>query len=167
MADTHTSPAGWPLTARTVAEATDQGVRAARAQDIEDFRDSVGRLEKHAEVAREVHGLMVRELLEALYQDGVSGDDVSEVLRRTITGAGLWDAPVDPSAVVVVLTGALGVAEPDEDGEGRTTAIAAADVVGAAVLVIADLLAAGKIDHKDYLMRAVEEIRRAQTVEMP
>ncbi len=150
-----------------MAEATDAGILAARAQHIEDFRDAAERLEKHAEVAREVHGHMVRELLETLYQDGLTGDDVSDVLRRTIAGAGLWDAQVDPSAVVVVLTGALGVAEASDDRDAGTTGVAPIELIGAAILVMADLLAAGAMDRKDYLLRAVEEIRRAQTVEMP
>ncbi|MDL9948306.1 hypothetical protein QSJ19_22545 [Gordonia sp. ABSL11-1] len=167
MADTLTTPAEWPSTARAVAEATDAGIRAARTQHIEDFRDAAERLEKHAEVAREVHEHMVRELLETMYQDGLTGDDVSDVLRRTITGAGLWDAQVDPSAVVVVLTGALGVAETSDDRDAGTPDVAPTELIGAAILVMADLLAAGAMDRKDYLLRAVEEIRRAQTVEMP
>ncbi|WAC55547.1 hypothetical protein [Gordonia sp. SL306] len=52
---------------------------------------------------------MVRQLLETQYQDGLSGDDVSEVLTRTVGDAVSWDAPIDPSGVVLILTGALGV----------------------------------------------------------
>ena len=42
-----------------------------------------------------------------------------------------------------------------------------AKIVGAAILVAADLAADAEVDHGPYLVRAVEEIRRAQTIEIP
>nr|WP_202422099.1 hypothetical protein [Gordonia sp. SID5947] len=153
--------------ARAVAEATDQGIRAARGHDPEGFGEAVHHLETHTDAARAVHAHMVRELLEMSYQDGLSGDDVSDVLTRTVGGAGLWDAPVEPAAVVVVLTGALGVREHSDSDDDPAPPIPQAAIVGAAILVAADLAAAAGIDHEPFLVRAVEEIRRAQTVEMP
>lgn len=167
MTNKFVSSVEWPAVARTVAEVTDRGVRAARTHDLDGFGEAVGVLEIHAEVAREVHAHMVRELLETLYQDGLSGDDVSEVLTRTTDDAGLWYAPVDPSAVVVVLTGALGVGEGSVSSDVRPQSIPPAEIIGAAFLVIADLAASAGLEHEPYLVRAVEEIRRAQTVEMP
>ncbi|GAB92386.1 hypothetical protein [Gordonia rhizosphera] len=159
------SPAEWPLKARAIAEATDRGIRAARAHDLDGFGEALEQLEIHPE-ARDVHAHMVRELLETQYQDGVSGEDVSEVLTRAVDDAGDWNAPVDPSAMVVVLTGSLGVVESSDD-DGPPTDIPVAQLTGAAIVVIADLAAGAALDHQPYLVRAVEEIRRAQTVEMP
>ncbi|MEE4025262.1 hypothetical protein V1Y59_19415 [Gordonia sp. PKS22-38] len=161
------APAEWPSKVREIAEATDLGIRAARAADLEGFTDAVEQLHDHPG-AREVHAHMVRELLETTYQDGLSGDDVSEVLTRTIGGSADWQAPVDPSAVVVVLTGALGVAEHADDADrAPTTHTPPAELAGAAILVVTDLAKGIAADHRPYLDRAVAEIRRAQTVEMP
>ncbi|WP_124711142.1 hypothetical protein [Gordonia insulae] len=158
-------PTEWPSKARVIAQATELGIGAARAHDLDGFGEAVKSLELHPE-ARDVHAHMIRELVETQYQDGVSGDDLSEVLTRTARDAGAWNAPVDPSAVVVVLTGSLAVVQRSDD-DGPATDIPPARLNGAAVLVIADLAAVAALDHRPYLMRAVEEIRRAQTVEMP
>ncbi|WAC55544.1 hypothetical protein [Gordonia sp. SL306] len=167
MANNYTSPAEWSRMARAVAEATDLGIRAARAHDLENFADAVEQLENHTEATRDLHAHMVRELLETQYQDGVSGDDVSEVLTRTVGGAGLWNVPVDPSAVAMVLTVALGVGESSDTSDAPATTIPPAEIIGAAILVVADLAASAAIHHEPSLVRAMEEIRRAQTVEMP
>ncbi|MDY6810290.1 MAG: hypothetical protein SW127_14950 [Actinomycetota bacterium] len=159
------SAAEWPLKARTIAEASGRGIRAARTHDLDAFGEAIQQLEIHPE-AREVHAHMVRELLETRFPDGLSGDDLAGVLTHTVDGAGAWDAPVDPAAVVVVLTGSLGVTDsPDSDGAARD--IPQPQLHSAAILAIADLAAEAALDHEPYLMRAVEEIRRSQTVEMP
>ena len=159
------SQAPWPLKARAISESTDHGIRAVRAHDLAGFEEALEQLDIHPE-ARDVHAHMVRELIETRYQDGVSGDDVAEVLSRTVADSGAWHAPVDPSAVVVVLTGSLGVAERSDD-DGPPATIPPAELNGAAILVIADVVADAALDHRPYLVRAIEEIRRAQTVEMP
>jgi hypothetical protein len=159
------SQAPWPLKARAISESTDHGIRAVRAHDLAGFAEALEQLAIHPE-AREVHAHMVRELIETRYQDGVTGDDVADVLSRTVGDSGAWHAPVDPSAVVVVLTGSLGVAERSDD-DGPPATIPPAELNGAAILVIAHLAADAAIDHQQYLVRAIEEIRRAQTVEMP
>ena len=161
------SPSDWSLMARTVADATDRGIRSARAHDGGDFAEAVEILGVHADAARAVHAHMVRELIETAYQDGLDSDDVADVLTRTVADATGWDAPVDPTAVAVVLTGALGVNEPADPGDAGTPASSASQVIGAAILVAARLTTDTGVDHGDFLRRAVEEIRRAQTVEMP
>lgn len=167
MVKDHAFPADWSLMAREIATATDRGIRAARRHSSEDFDDCVAQLEKHGEAARAMHAHLVRELLETSYQDGVSGDDVSDVLTRIVDAASRWDAQMDPDAVAAVLLGALGVGEsPDADGAGARL-IPLAKIVGAAILVAADLAADAEVDHGPYLVRAVEEIRRAQTIEIP
>ncbi|GAA3690758.1 hypothetical protein [Gordonia hankookensis] len=153
--------------ARTVTEASSRGIRAARAHDLEGFTECVEELEPHADAARIVHSHLVRELLETSYQDGLSGEDVSEVLRRTVTGAGGWNVAIDPEAVVTVLTGALGVVEPPEGRDAPAPVIPPTAIIAAAILVAADLAAHMDLDPEPYLGRAVDEIRRAQAVEMP
>ncbi|WHU49363.1 hypothetical protein QNM97_10505 [Gordonia sp. L191] len=165
MASGYRSSADWTAVARVIAEATDRGIGAARTHELEELRDAVEELAIHADAARDVHGHLVRELLETSYQDGLDGDDVAEVLNRTVSATGRWHAEVDPTAVAVVLTGALGVAERPDDG--TTSAPTPSDVVVAALLVAADLASATAVDHGPYVTRAVEELRRAQTVEIP
>ncbi|MFW0795053.1 hypothetical protein AAFP30_14675 [Gordonia sp. CPCC 205515] len=155
----------WSPTARTIATATEQGIRAARAHDLEALAESIDHLENHTDTAREVHAHLMRELLETSYQDGLSGDDVSEVLTRTVTDAASWQAPVTPAAVAVVLTGALGVG-PDSREESAPT-LSEPEIICAALLIAADLVTSTDLDPKPYVVRAIEEIRRAQTVEMP
>ncbi|MFW0785181.1 hypothetical protein AAFP35_11715 [Gordonia sp. CPCC 206044] len=167
MAEHHGYPAEWSLMARDIAAATDRGITAARSHDSEDLDDAVAQLEKHGDAARGMQAHMVRELLETSYQDGLSGDDVSDVLTRTIAAAARWVASVDPNAVAAVLTGALGVAERPGDSDIAAQPIPIAKIIGAALLVLADLAADAEVDHNPYLVRAVEEIRREQTIEIP
>ncbi len=153
--------------AREIATATDRGISAARSQNAQDFDDAVAQLEKHYDAARPMHSHMVRELLETSYQDGLSGDDVSDVLARTVASASRWDVSVDPDVIAAVLLGALGVDERLSVNDTGAQSIPPAKIIGAAVLVASDLAAAAEVDHEPYLVRAVEEIRRDQTIENP
>lgn len=166
MAGSDRSHADSSPMARTIADATDRGIRSARSHDLAGFGEAVDTLVIHAEAARAVHAQLVRELLETAYQDGLDGDDVADVLNRTVSDARRWNAPADPAAVATVLTGALGVTEHPDTSDGATP-IPSSGIAAAAILVAADLAADAGFDHGPYLARAVEEIRRAQTVEMP
>lgn len=157
-------PAEWSPRARTIASATDRGIRAAGAQDLDGFTESVEQLEKDSDTARDVHAHLIRELLEMSYQDGLSSDDVSEVLTRTVAGARFWQAPVTASAVAAVLTGALGVGLENQDSVQGPTEY---EIIGAAILIAADLTTSISVEPAPHVLHAVDEIRRAQTVEMP
>jgi hypothetical protein len=102
---------------------------------------------------------MVRSLLEEVYSDGLTGENVQEVLGRTVRGAD-WLPSVDIAGFVEVLTGALGVTDVDEQSRSRPRP-------AHALLVVADLLAVRRSRAETYVRRALAEIHRAQTVEMP
>ena len=57
-----------------VAQTTGEAIRAARAHDSEAFGAATDLLALHPE-SREVHALMMRELLETVFPDGLTGDD--------------------------------------------------------------------------------------------
>ncbi len=106
-----------------------------------------------------IHAEMVRSLLEELHPDGLTGEDVQDALTRTVREASIWNVDLDVPGFVEVLTGALGVADTDERRPPPRPAHA--------VLIIADLLVRRNVASEVFLRRAVAEIERAQTMEMP
>lgn len=157
-------PADWPRPAKEIAAATDAAVTAALAADSEPFTEATQRLSSaEPDRVRAVHSAMVRELLEDVHPDGLTGEAVQAVLERCARAAAGWAPNLDVGALAVVLTGSLGLSDPDEDAQrvGREA------IVVHAVLVIADLLAVAQAPADGYLRRAIGEIARAETVEMP
>ncbi|KAA0022404.1 hypothetical protein [Antrihabitans cavernicola] len=157
-------PTEWPAIPRKIADATDDALTAVRGTDSSALSDALDDLAKlpNPQVSG-VHAGIVRELLETLHPDGLTSDDVHAVLERTARGAIGWLPHLDVSAVADVLTGALGVSDPDDETPKR----ARTAYLQAAVLVIADLAATAHIPTTDYIKRAIAEIARAETVEMP
>lgn len=149
----------WPQTVRTIATATDDAVTAARAQSAGDFDDATGVLasEDPAQVGL-IHAEIVRSLLEELHPDGLTGEDVQDALSRTVRGTD-WYPNLDIDGFVEVLTGALGVADTEQPRPRPR--------VEHAVLLITDLLVRRKAAADLYIRRAVAEVQRAQTIEMP
>ncbi|WP_072807169.1 hypothetical protein [Rhodococcoides yunnanense] len=150
----------WPPTVRAIAVATDEAVIAARARSVEGFADAVLTLssEDAAQVGS-IHAEMVRSLLEELHPDGLTGEDVQDVLSLTVRSAAEWNPNLDVPGFVEVLTGALGVADTEE--------VRPRPRPEHAVLIIVNLLARRKGSAEVYIRRAVAEIQRAQTMEMP
>jgi hypothetical protein len=162
---------------RAIRTAVADAVLAAFEADPERFKDASTALAAlHQQRLTVVQGTIVRQLLEDLHPDGLAGEDAQEVLTRTFKAAAEWYPPVDVEAMIAVLMGALGAADPDETSQLNQAGIA---VHGS--LLIADLLTAGllansmespspekastllnaKLDH------AFAEIQRAETMEMP
>lgn len=153
-------PTEWPVDVRRIADATVDALAAVVAQDPIAFDEAVELLDRSdAAKAGNVHAEMVRSLLEEVYNDGLTGDNVQEVLGRTVRGAE-WLPSVDIAGFVEVLTGALGVTDVDEQSRSRPRP-------AHALLVVADLLAIRRSRAETYVRRALAEIHRAQTVEMP
>ncbi|WP_277830787.1 hypothetical protein [Speluncibacter jeojiensis] len=149
-----TWPGHWPIVAREIAEQTDLGVAALRAGDAVALADSVTELAAQAtERVGLLHSSTVRALLEQAHPDGLSGNDVQDVLT-SMSGV---PVPVPLPAVAEVLTGALGVGEPAESTP--------AECITAALAIIAVLAPPGTL--AVHLRRAMAEIERDQTVEMP
>jgi hypothetical protein len=128
-----------PAAARAIAEATTDAVTAARSQDVAGFEQAADRLAAaEPEQMRIVLGGVVRALLEDLHPDGVSGDDLLELIKSCVRTTFGWYPEVDVQVLIVVLTGALGVHEPDEEPRP----VSGPEVARHAPLFIAELLAA-------------------------
>jgi hypothetical protein len=150
-----------PAGVRAISEAVPAAVAAARAGDGAGFTEALGPLSTvdPSRVAL-LLGWTVRALLEELHPDGMDGEDLRAVLTGCATAAGHWESEVDPSVLLVVLTGALGLSDPDEQ-----PVLPPAAVARNAVLLLAHLLGQRPAAH--YLDAAFAELQRAETVEMP
>ncbi|HEY3505627.1 MAG TPA: hypothetical protein VGN37_22930 [Actinocatenispora sp.] len=156
-----------PEPARGIAVATETAVAAARDADPERYADATERLAAHhAEQVGIVAGETVRLLLEDRYSDGLTGDDLREVLTRCAHAA-TWYDDFDPAVATTLIAGALGVHEAD----GERLPLSASDMAGHAPLLIAVLAAAppakGETRHPltVYLRAALAEIARTQTMD--
>lgn len=148
-----------PAPARTIAVAGSAAVAAARARDRDAFSEAVDDLAViDPDQVSLVLGSAVRLLLEDLHPDGLDGDDVREALDRSVRAASQWQPDVDPHVVLVVLAGALGVHERDEEAPPP----GAATLARHAALLLADLLAVRGRPFAEYLSRAFAEIERSQ-----
>lgn len=155
-----TWPAEWPAEVRRIADATNDALAAVASQDSVAFDDAVESLGRSDSAqAGHVHAEMVRTLLEEVYSDGLTGENVQEVLGRTVRGAD-WLPNLDIAGFVEVLTGALGVSDVEEQSRVRPRP-------AHALLVVADLLAVRRGRAETYLRYALAEVRRAETIEMP
>jgi hypothetical protein len=144
-----------------LAEDISVAVDAARKADADGFREAVADLSTVDQpVLTKLLGWVVRSLLEDVHPDGLDSEDLQAVLLGCVTAARPFDFDADPSALLVVLTGALGLSDPDEQPEVTPAAVA-----GNAVLLLAYLL--GKRPLGPYLDAALAELRRAETIEMP
>jgi hypothetical protein len=150
-----------PRTVRVIAESVTAAVGAARDGDAAGFGEAVARLSTvdPSRVAI-VLGWAVRSLLEDLHPDGMDGEDLRAVLTGCATAAGTWESAVDPSVLLVVLTGALGMSDPDEQ-----PALPPEAVARNATLLLTHLL--GPRPLARYLDAAFAELERAETIEMP
>lgn len=144
-----------PPAARAIAVAADDAVAAALAQDAEAYPGAVERLAAlDPERTGRVLGAVVRTLLEQGHPDGLDGDDVRAALEHAVRTAGAWQ-DVDPQVMVVLLVGALGIHETDEDAP-----VAARALAQHAPLLIASLLRTDPFSR--YLELAFAEIARAE-----
>jgi hypothetical protein len=150
-----------PVAARVLSTATEDGVAAVRSADPAALADAVARLSTR-DFARAslVLGGVLRALLEHHHPDGLDGEDVRAVLTHCVRATAGWESEVDPTALLVVLTGALGLADPDEQPP-----LPPATVARAALLLITDLL--GPAPLATYLTPALTELSRAETIELP
>lgn len=153
-----------PPPARRIAEGAAAAVEAARVRDGQALREAADELAacdpEHVGV---VLGATVRALLEDLHPDGLSGEDVQDVLERCVRDTLAWTAELDVDSLVVVLTGALGVFQ-QEDGAQRPDP---RKLAWHAPVLLAYLLTVSGRRFEPYLAASFAEIARAETVEMP
>jgi hypothetical protein len=161
-----------PAAARAISAATTDAVAATRSQDVVAFDEATDRLAAaDPEQVRVVLGVVVRALLEDLHPDGVASDDLLELIKSCVRTSFGWYPAVDVQVLIVVLTGSLGVHEPDDEPRKVTPL----EVARHAPLFIAELLAApGSAARTDdprpltaYFIDAFTEISQSELNEMP
>ncbi|MDQ1733284.1 MAG: hypothetical protein QOK10_3443 [Pseudonocardiales bacterium] len=146
-----------------MARALQQALAAAAASDAEAFVEAAAQLHRlDLEQVGRVQAVMTRCLLEDSHPGGLDGEDVRAALERCVGDAAAWFPGLSGDALIAVFTSALGMFEPDEDNQ-----VAAATMVSHASLVIADLAKSCGLPVEPYLDAAIEEIRRAETMELP
>ena len=152
----------WPGPAREMALAVDAAVSAARSADAPAFTDAMAGL---GLVDREqlavLLGSVTRDLLERSHPDGLGAADAERVLGSCARASASWYEMLDSDVLVVALTGALGISDPDEpppDG---------AAVVAHGLLLITDQLRLLGQELPPVLEGALAELMRAQTMELP
>jgi len=146
-----------------MALAVDVAVSAARAGDASAFTaalDDLGGLDR--EQLAVVLGAVTRELLERSHPDGVGSSDAEQVLAGCMRSAASWYEPLDGDSLIQALTGTLGIHDPDESAPPAGPA-----VVAHGLLLIADRLTTMGEDLPPVLDRALRELMRAQTIELP
>jgi hypothetical protein len=145
-----------------MALGVDGAVSAARAGQAGAFTDALADL---ARVDREqlavLLGAMTQDLLERSHPDGLDSDDAEQVLQSCIRSAAAWYEPLDSDTLIRALTGALGIADPEDAPPLDGWAVTAHGL-----LLIADLLPAAE-DLAPIVDAALRELMRAQTVELP
>jgi hypothetical protein len=153
-----------PAPARAIAAGVEEAVAAAQAQDAPAFEEAgAGLAGLDPQRVGRVVGGVVRILLEELHPDGLTGDDIRGVLERCVRAAAQWWPPVDANVVVVLLTGALGVHEFDDEA----APVPAAAIARHGALLTADLLAASGRPLAPYLTAVFADIERTETIEQP
>jgi hypothetical protein len=151
-----------PAAARAISTAVTDGVAAAGAQDAAAFDEATTRLAAlDPALVSVVLGAVVRSLLEEAHPAGLTGDELRTVLEDRIGSAG-WASELDPVALVIVLTGALGLQDPDEE-----PSIHPRSVGRHAMLLVDRLLSPTGHPLAAHLDAALAELARAQTIEMP
>ena len=144
-----------PPPARPIAAAATAAVGAAQRRDGDELTAAVSDLAALDQAQTGlILGVAVRLLLEDGNPDGVDGEAVREVLQRCVRSAATWQPEVDPHVVLLLLAGALGVAE--EDSEPLQPEVGSRH----AALLLAELL--GERPAPPLLTAALREIERSQ-----
>jgi hypothetical protein len=105
-----------------------------------------------------VLGTVVRLLLEQAHPDGLAGDDVRRVISHCVRAAAVWEPTVDPHLLLVLLAGALGIHDQDEQAPRPAPDVLARHTA----LLVAHLLTATPRPLAGYLTAAFAEIERTE-----
>jgi hypothetical protein len=154
------TPMTWhrlPAPGRAIAVAAANAVGAARAQDRDAYGAAVAALAA-TEGSALVLGTVVRQLLEDLHPDGLDSDDLRRIVDDCVRLGAEWQPAIDPYAMFVLLAGALGVHDQDEETPQPTSESLARH----APLLLSDLLTTTRRPLAWYLTAAFAEIERAE-----
>jgi hypothetical protein len=146
-----------------MALAIDAAVSAAASSDAVGFERANAELNRvDPEQLRTVLGYVSRELFERAHPAGLDSDDAEQAIRSCQISVAGWFPQFDRDALIVALTGALGVSESDDSpGPGEMS------VVTHGLLLVTDQLRTSGLRLEPVLDSALGELMRAQTVEMP
>jgi|GEM_PF-3296399 len=160
-----------PPQGRILARAVSAVVDAARQQDPVTLRAACAQLHACDEtLAREILHRLTLGLVERAYPDGLDADDIQGLFDEVVRQASPWltglpDQPgLDPYAVVIVLAGALSIHPPDDAPRPSLDPDA---LPIACALVVDHLLTRLGARLPAELARAFDELRTAQTMEIP
>ena len=157
----------WPAPARRMAVAIDAAVSAATAGDADAFAEANIELRAlNREQLVVLLGALTRDVLERSHPDGLDSEGAAESLESCIRFAAGWYQPIDTDALIRALTGALDVAEPDDDADDAPKVDQVA-VLTHGLLLIADQLVTLDQELRPVLDTALRELMRAQTIELP
>jgi hypothetical protein len=146
-----------PPPAQAIAVAACDAVTAAQQRDRDGLEAAIVPLAA-AEGSGLVLGAVVRLLLEEAHADGLGGDDVRRVIEDCVRAAAVWEPAVDPHLQLILLAGALGVHDPDEQAPQPAPDALARN----AALLVAHLLGATPRPLAGYLAAAFAEIERTE-----
>ena len=153
----------WPGPARVMALAVDAAVSTAQSGDAAAFTEAIADLSRvDREQLAVLLGAVTRDLLERSHPDGLDAGDAEQVLQSCVRSAASWCGVLDSDSLVQALTGALGISDPDESPQPGGTA-----VMTHGLLLIADQLKILNQELPPVLDRALHELMRAQTIELP
>ena len=156
------SPAALPGPVRAVTGAVLAAAHAVRAEDAPALDAASTQLAAcEPEVLRLLLGGAVRTALERTHAQGIDGDDARDLLERCVRSALTWLPDVDVTALLLVLTGALDMQDPDEEE------VVALPVIAVHAVLLLAALGAGPAQVRHELDLAIAEMTRHQTVEMP
>jgi hypothetical protein len=145
-----------PTAARTIAVAASDAVVAAQEHDRDRFGVAVETLAA-TDGSGLVLGAVVRSLLEEFHPDGLDSADVRRIIEHCVAGTA-WQPSVDPHVLLVLLAGALGIHDHDDQESHPTPQSLARH----AALLVADLLTAAPRPLQRYLAAAFAEVERAE-----
>ena len=155
-------PTDWPAPARAIATGVEAAVTAAHAADDTGFAEATADLaDLPADQLTTVLAAIIRELLETAHPDGLTGDDVRAVLEAVVRRSATWLPRVDAGAIVTALTGALGIDETEDPDQVPS------NPRPAAILLIEYLADLTDTPPDQCVRRAIAEIARGETIEMP
>lgn len=145
-----------PAPARPIVAAATAAVTAAQAHDGDALDAAAGDLAAlDSGQTGLILGTAVRLLLEQGHPDGFDGETIREVLEQCVRDAARWMPEVDPYLILLLLAGALGVAEEDGAPAPKPDVLARH-----AALLLAHLL--GRRPAPPVFTEALSEIERAQ-----
>jgi hypothetical protein len=161
--DPVTAYRSWSGPARQLALAVEAAVTAAQAGDPAAFAEAITDLNRvDSEQLAVVLGAVMHDLIERGHPDGLDSDDVERLMQSCTRSSAAWYPGFDADCLVVALTDALGTNDPDD-----SPALGGALVVTHGLLLIADQLTTLRQGLAAVLDWALQELMRAQTIELP